>query len=108
MEINLRKDLSALTNVDENYINKLFSKLKWCICDGVSEAEYTNDNSLSCDLGIGKILLTIEENSVKYKFIPSPELEEMVIKAIMGDNTFESTLEKNLVNKITKVYKDLL
>lgn len=108
MEINLKKDLSALTNVDEVYINKLFDKLKWCICDGISETEYLGDNLLSCDIGIGKVLLTIEENSVKYRFTPSPELEEMIIKTITGEDLLECTLEKNLVNKITKVYKDLL
>lgn len=108
MEINLKKDLSAITNIDEVYISKLFDKLKWCISDGVSEAEYQNDDSLLCDLGIGKILLTIEQNSVKYKFIPSEELEDLVIKTILGDVSFERAIEKNLVGKITKVYKDLL
>lgn len=108
MEINLRKDLSAITNVEEVYINKLFDKLKWCICDGVAEVEYHGDDTLFCDIGIGKIIITIEQNSVKYKFVPSADLENMVVKTILGENSFELTVEKNLVNKITKVYKDLL
>ena len=48
-------------------------------------------------------------NEVKYKFIPSAELNKVVIDTINNKlNLLEDTLEKSLVEKVTKVYKDLI
>lgn len=109
MEINIKKDLSLLTNLDEKLISKIFDKINWCICDGISSAEYKDDHTLICDLGFGELIIFVGDDQVKYKFIPSAELEKSINSTVINcQNPLEISAEKTLARKITKVYKDLL
>ena len=109
MTINLKEDLSALTSINEIYVKKIFDKLKWCICDGVEEAIKSEESELECDLGFGKIVINITDDTIKYKFIPSVEFNQAVVDTVVGEkNVLEDALEKSLVSKVTKLYKDLL
>lgn len=109
MEINVSKEIADLTNLNEKHIRKLFSRLQWSMCDGLSAIMDTDDKYVSCDIGIGKIVLIVDDSSLRYNFIPSGELEDSLIKTITtGVNPLEVALEKTLITKLTKTYKDLL
>lgn len=107
-DINIKKELSILTTVDELAISRLFDKVSWCICDAVEQAIKKGSNIASIDLEFGILYVYIMEDSVKYKFVPSPTLDTEVINTIVNEqNQYKLIIEKTLVNKLTKIYKDL-
>lgn len=68
-----------------------------------------NESPTEMDIGIGTLLISDNEETVKYKFIPSKALEELVNETIQNKKSpLELKLEKNLVNKILNTYKTIL
>lgn len=68
-----------------------------------------NESPTEMDIGIGTLLISDDEETVKYKFIPSKVLEESVNETIQNKKSpLELKLEKNLVNKILNTYKTIL
>lgn len=106
----LIKDLASITTIPEDALNKLVSKTEWCICDCVNEKLVCNNEKVvEINIGIGTLSLIIDDNSIIYRFVPSKELEKYVIDTIKNEkNPLKYVLEKNLINKITKVYKELI
>ena len=61
------------------------------------------------NIGIGTLIIINNDDSLIYKFKPSQQLEESLIKTTTtGINPLSSTLEQILVNKITNTYKDIM
>ena len=107
MKVDLKNDLSTLTTINESTFNKLLTKVIWCICDSVERAVLSKDNIVDIDTGIGRLLINISENEVKYKFKPSEKLETSISDTIINEhNELVNVLEDNLVNKMTNVVKD--
>ena len=107
--IEVVKDLATLTTIPETALGKLIPKINYIIANGVEETILKEENIVEFDIGIGTLHLLIEENSVKYKFVPSEELNKAVVGTIKDDmNPLKYVLEKALVNKITNIYKELL
>jgi len=105
----LTKDISILTTIKEDYLDNLIKKSEWCICSYVEETILKKENITKIDIGIGSLSILVEDNSIKYKFIPSEELENSIRTTIINDkNPLKLKLEKVLVDKITNVYKELL
>lgn len=108
MKTNLKSDISLLTTINEKALDKLTDKVLWCISDAVEKALLNNDNIAEIDLGFGILMISILDNNVKYKFIPSKNLEKSVNDTIINEkNILVDVLEESLVNKITNVYKDM-
>ena len=108
MEIDVKKDLSTLTNIPERYYDKIENNLKYIIIDGISDAIISNEDVVEFNLGIGSLLVGIEDNVVKYKFIPSEIFEnDLKSKVKYGQNLLKDKLEDSLVDRITSLYKDL-
>lgn len=107
---NLINDISTISTIGEDALAKLVNIAKYCICNAVDEVLLSKkDNVTSIDLGIGILSILVEDNSIKYKFIPSEELESGIRDVAIGDdNPFVIKFEKTLVNKITNLYKELL
>ena len=105
----LTKDISILTTIKEDYLDNLIKKSEWCICSYVEETILKKENITKIDIGIGSLSILVEDNSIKYKFIPSEELENSIRTTIINDkNPLKLKLEKVLVDRITNVYKELL
>lgn len=69
---------------------------------------YNHDDTAEIDMGFGTLLIHISDGNIKYKFIPSKELDKDVISTVVDEkNPITVVLENNLVNKITNIYKDL-
>ena len=106
MDAVLKKDLSTLTTISESTLSKLNTKIVWCITDAVCKSVYNRDESATIDLGYGKLTIKFDNNQVRYRFIPSKELEEAISSAIVNErNPLVDALESSLVDKITNVYK---
>lgn len=108
MVVDIKTDLSKLTTVDKLYIDRLFSKIVWCVNDYVEQAVLSGEDTIDISLGFGTLTIHIEGDTIKYRFKPSSELESSVINTLInGRNELTVVLEKNLVQKLTNIYKDM-
>ena len=109
VEINVVKDVSALSTIQERVILKLLDKFNYSICEAVEEAVLQEEEVVELNIGLGTLILKLSEDGIRYKFIPSQKLETSVKNTfIYRQNLLEDVLEENLVNRITNTYKDLL
>jgi hypothetical protein len=103
------KDISKLTTINEEYLKSLVTKGEWCICSYIEDSVLKKETITKIDIGIGFLSILVEDNTIKYKFIPNKELEEAIRDTIINDkNPLKLKLEKSLVDKITKMYKEYL
>ena len=107
---NLIDDLSKLTTIPAEYLNRLITKCEWCVCDYVdTNILEKSSNIVEFDIGLGTISIILDDNKLIYRFVPSKSLEKSVINTIKNNsNPLKLTFEKNLVNKITEVYKEMI
>lgn len=107
MKINLTEDLSTITTIQVATFNKLTQKIMWIITDAIETAISNNEDTLEIDIGIGTIKIKFDNQSIRYRFVPKPTLENAVAKAIVTEqNPLEIALEKSLADKMVNVYKD--
>lgn len=106
---NLVEDISKLTTIPDGVLNKLVKKALYCISDEIEESILEQKRFAEIDIGIGTIYLELNSENVRYKFIPSKELEVAVKDTIVNKrNLLQDTLEMTLVTRITNTYKELL
>ena len=104
----LIEDLSTLTTIPENALKQLANKISWIICNEVDDSIKEHNAVTQVDIGIGTLTIYIEENSIRYKFIPGKALEKGLISVCTGSgNPLECAVESTLVSRIMKTYKDL-
>ena len=109
MIFNTLNDLAILTTIPQATLVKLMDKIGWCICNSIEESNLNSDPITEIDLGIGKLVLNIEDNIVEYKFIPSTKLESNIIKTIKErKNPLINKLEASLADRIINTYKDMI
>lgn len=102
-------DIAKITTIPVFTLKKLCANLILCICHVVLENYLNKEVETTADIGIGKLNISIQENEILYKFIPSYKLEQCLVDTI---NTKQSPLitkaEELLVSKITNTYKELM
>lgn len=105
---NLNEKLSILTTIPEKSLSKLTEKSYYVVSDIILE-DIMNDKDVSeIDIGIGTIIIQHSGDSIKYKFIPSKNLDITIKSTIINKkNTLEYILEQTLKDKVTNTYKDL-
>lgn len=107
-EINIIEDVSKLTTIPEVALNKICEKIEWCICDSVQEMKMAKEDNIILNIGIGKIEIIDEDDVIRYRFIPSTNLESSVKETILNhQNPIQINTEKMLKNKILNTYKDI-
>lgn len=108
--MNLVDKLSELTTIDRKTLEKFFKKISWCICDDVHQSSIGGQEQVYIDIEIGTIGIDFSSgDSVRYKFIPSKELEKDIATTLISkENPLTLRVEQSLVSKITNTYKDLL
>lgn len=106
--INILEDISTLTSINKKALDKLSNVAIYCINDAVVESLITDNDTVKVDIGIGELWLRLENDQVKYKFIPSAKFEESIVNTITNkSNLLEISIENSLKEKITNTYKDL-
>jgi len=107
MDIDLKKDLSTITTINEQVLTKFIEKIEWCISDGIEKLILSGEDSIKIDIGIGFLIITLCEEGVKYKFIPSEHLEKVISNTVINEkNLFVCNLEQSVITKFTNVYKN--
>ena len=107
--IEVTEDLSTLTTIPKNTLQKLNQKVEWIICNSIYEDILKNEKLTKIDLGIGLLLIENQEEEIKYKFIPSQRLEQSIREVYIDKkNPLQLELEKTLANRIINTYKDFI
>lgn len=107
--VDVISDISKLTTIPVRSLDKLSSKVCWCICDAVEESLLQGENITVVDVGIGQLCLQVNDSEVQYKFIPSAKLEKYMVDTIINKkNPMVVNLESTFVNRIVKTYKDMI
>lgn len=103
------EDLARITTIPVFTLKKLFNNLGYCICHKVLE-NYLEKNVDTCvNIGIGKLSISILDNSILYKFIPSQKFEQNLVDTIKNkESPLVNHAEDILIDKITNTYKELL
>ncbi len=105
----LIEDLSVLTTIPLNNLNKLLDKALWCFCDCVDESRISKENITSIDIGIGVISICVEDNNIQYRFVPSKKLESAVKAVIVeGKNPLIETAEDKLTKGMLEIHKSFI
>ena len=102
------EDLSTITTIPEFTLKKILDRAKMIICHNALESMLSDGNEVKVDIGIGSLSLQITENSLCYRFVPSPSFDEMLKQTIISKSSpLSELLEESLTVKIESVYKEL-
>ena len=106
--INIIKDTAVLTTIPEKAIKKIIEKMIYSINEAVVEARLTGEKMIELEIGLGTLIIRLEDDSIQYKFIPGEKLEESVKNSFINkQNLLEDVLDASIVNRLTNIYKDL-
>lgn len=109
MGYNLIEDISQISTINEIYLSKLIDMSVWDISNCTEESILKNTPLTEINIGIGTLLILIEDNNIKYKFIPSKKLDKAIKDTVLDrKNPLILKLEKSLIEKISNIYKDLI
>lgn len=108
MEQNLIADLSQLSVVKPSILNRFCKLADKCISDYVLEAKLSDEDTISIDIGIGKLDLVIEDSELNYYFTPSKKLENMIIEVYQNEESIlTKSIEEGLEERLLSAYKEL-
>ena len=79
------------------------------ICNYLEDTTLNNENLCTIDIGIGVLKIVIEEDTVRYSFIPSKELETEIINTLENNQSYlTSVISSKLTSQLNKLYDNLL
>lgn len=105
----LQDDLKTLTNIPRDVIDKLVNKILYIICDDVLDTHLNNNTVTDIDTGIGVLSICVDNNQIKYRFIPSTVVESAVKNTIVDlKSPVKERASKTLASKINEIYEELL
>ena len=106
--VDIINDLSTITTIQEKALRKLVDKSMFLICHSVQESIEENDDTTTMDIGIGKLSIKIDDDGIKYRFVPTPKLEEAMHETLnSGKSPLLYELEQSLVKKVEQARKEL-
>ena len=109
IKANIAEDLCTITHISKLSLENLFEKMSLCISHSVFEATQSKENQAEIDIGIGSLYIRLEDDKIKYKFIPSKILEENI--AVSLNNRISLLAHKAdvaLGERIENAYRCLL
>lgn len=106
---NLLYDVSVLTDVSEKTLKKFLPVITQCVGHSIYEGLCTKQEIVEVDLDIGILKVKASHDGIHYKFVPSKELEKLIMQAVTTRTSpLLTKLENNLQDKIDRSYKELL
>lgn len=107
---NIVQDLATLTTLPVSNVEYLFDIITDSISHEVLEGKLNNSEFVTISLGkVGKLLISLTDSELRYKFIPSSYLEEKLITTLTTEeSSLEKRLQESLDKRIISAYKDLL
>lgn len=107
---NLVQDISTLTTIPVSNVEYIADIITDTISHSVLEAKLNDEETCIISLSkVGKLLISISEEELRYKFIPSKYLEEKLINTLnKEESSLETKIENSLSKRLISAYKDLL
>lgn len=106
---NIIQDSSLLSTMPKTSIDSLFDKMSLALCHAFKEDISNGCDTMTYDIGIGKIHIAVDSSSIRYRFSPSKDLEQSLVSIVSGGRSpLEVRAEEILESKIRSTYKDLL
>lgn len=106
---NLPKDISTLTTISKETVKRILDISTSCICDYVLESISDKEKITRIDIGIGKIVIKLCKEDIKFKFIPSKKLCDAISTSVETNiNPLSGMAEDLLSKKLLMAYKKLL
>lgn len=107
--VDILHDVEQLTGVKESVLSKIANACSFAIVDNVIENKLNDDWEIKLNLGIGDLIISVNNDEISYFFKPSISLEKGLITGIVDNkNVLEEQLLKNINKHIYKTYKDML
>lgn len=104
----LKQDLSQITSISVNTLEKLTAKIIALISHYTYEDTREHKSMTDIDIGIGNLYIDINSDIVRYKFVPTKKLVSSVKKSINGNaNDLMKMIETTLVKRVEDTYKEL-
>lgn len=105
--MNIIEDISKLSTIPQQEVELVFELYKDCICYDIHEMIKNHENHIDIDIGIGVLILDINDEEIRYKFIPSSSLENDIKYTLENDHCpLFNKLEESLHSKIMRAYKE--
>lgn len=105
----LVNDISNLTTLSIRLLEKLNKTAMTIIGHSVYESLQESSPDTHVDLGYGTLTIHVDTDTVRYRFVPSMELERLVTKTVTTKTSpLKVALDKNLSDKLQNTYRELL
>lgn len=105
----LVNDISEITGVSLNALYELIDKSQLIIAHDVFENLKEKNSQTTLDIGIGTLYIKLEDEKIKYKFIPSKNLDKLVYQAATQKSSPLANRAELMLNKrIDQTYKELI
>lgn len=105
----LAQDVSNVTGIPRLTIDNIVEKINSCLGHCVYETIIKGETLTEVDIGIGILYIKFENDQVKYKFIPSEKLSNIVTFSILNkESPLILDAEKALKTRVEKTYKELI
>ena len=105
---NVVEDIATITTIPVASLNKLCDKTICCICNNVEENLLAGQYITESNIGCGSLIVSVENDSIQYKFVPSKKFERALVKTVNDKkNPLVVILENTFANRIVKTYKDM-
>ena len=105
----LFSDISSLTNVSEDILKQLSKTSTYCIGHTVYENTISGETNLhEIDLGIGTLYIKVDDEQIRYKFIPSKQLEEAVSHGAQKRSPLAIKVNEKLREKLESTFRGLI
>lgn len=109
MTNSIEENISKLTTLPRSNVKDLITLTNEVICDEVINGIMDGDDVFVIDIGIGTLSVYKSEDSLEYKFIPSSELEGMLIDTINNNrNPLIERMNKMITKRVITKYKNLM
>ena len=107
--MSIEKKLSDLTTIPIESLGKLKDYLETIHSHDIVTQLLADKTLLELEIFEGKIYLQLDDDNVKYKFVPSEEFGKLVVNSILNkDSKLVGRVTEKLKNSLINWRKDLL
>ena len=107
--VNLIEDLSQLTCVSDTTLKKFVPLITYVIGHAVHEGQCEHKDIVEIDLGVGDLHIKIDDDEIRYRFVPSTDLQKTVSKTVTSKTSpIVTKLHTDLQDRIQRTYKEML
>lgn len=107
--MDFKENLSKLTTIPSESINKLSKYINLIHSNNALESLLSGSDIIEVDIFEGKLIMKLDEDTLHYKFIPSDEFNKLMVDTITNKQSkLVTALSDRVKNTLINWRKDLL